>query len=400
MKKLFNFLTTNLKKYWEKIFFIIPIILLIVIIVIFIQWQKEKNTNQFLITTKNDLNSSLASVSAELILLKSEDQLIKNNQLIEEIKQINFSFQKALTVYEDMLDLKDTGLKIPKLEALFGPILTDLAKKDYFNANLKTASLSAKIKEESQKNLTTISGININNIPENNTPPSNGFSRQKVKVGDQFFIVDLIAADLNNVKVIIDTASDSDCADNCPVLPLATYVSRNNAIAGINGSYFCPATYPTCSTKKNSFDTLLMNKNKTYFNSDNNVYSTVPAVIFSGNSARFVSRSLDWGRDTSVDSVLANYPLLVSSKQSVVGDNSDIKLSTTGNRAFVANRGSMVYIGVVRGVSVTGAAKVLAEMGMDNALNLDSGGSTALWFGGYKYGPGRDIPNAILFVKK
>jgi len=29
---------------------------------------------------------------------------------------------------------------------------------------------------------------------------------------------------------------------------------------------FCPSTYPQCAGKTNSFDTLLMNKNKVYFN--------------------------------------------------------------------------------------------------------------------------------------
>ena len=42
----------------------------------------------------------------------------------------------------------------------------------------------------------------------------------------------------------------------------------------------------------------------------------------------------------------------------------------------------------------------MKALGMDNALNLDSGGSTALWSGGYKAGPGRNIPNAVLFVRK
>ena len=45
-------------------------------------------------------------------------------------------------------------------------------------------------------------------------------------------------------------------------------------------------------------------------------------------------------------------------------------------------------------------ARVLHAMGMQNALNLDSGGSTALYSGGYKVGPGRNIPNAIVLVKK
>ena len=37
---------------------------------------------------------------------------------------------------------------------------------------------------------------------------------------------------------------------------------------------------------------------------------------------------------------------------------------------------------------------------MSEALNLDQGGSTALWSGGYRVGPGRNIPNAILFVRQ
>jgi hypothetical protein len=60
----------------------------------------------------------------------------------------------------------------------------------------------------------------------------------------------------------------------------------------------------------------------------------------------------------------------------------------------------MVYIGIVYGASMGESAKVLKALGMDSALNLDQGGSTALWSGGYKAGPGRGIPNAILFVQR
>jgi len=378
-----------------------PLVFVSLIISVFIGYRQLQSEKLILINNYQSILNAKNSLTDELALVKSEDQLVRNNQLTAEIKQINSGFLQASTVYEDMLDLRDSGVKINKFDILWAPILTDLAKLDYTNALSKTASLSAKLKEEKQKNLPVVGGLNLANVPESNTPPGSGFSRQKVKVGDQFFVVDLVAADLSNTKVIVDTASDSDCANDCPVLPLGTYVSRNSATAGINGAYFCPATYPSCSAKKNSFDTLLMNKNKKYFNSDNNVYSTVPAVIFSGTSARFVNQSQEWGRDTGVDSVLANYPLLVKDKQSTAGDSSDVKLSSTGNRAFIGNRGSTVYIGVVRGVSVSGAAKVLVAMGLDNALNLDSGGSTALWFGGsYKYGPGRDLPMAILFVRK
>ena len=362
--------------------------------------RQSQSDYQSLLDLKNNLDTSLASASAELNLVKSEDQFVKNNQLQSEVKDIKSGFSQALKLYEDIVDLRDSRVRVSTIEPLFSSVLSDLSQFKYSQSLSKIATLSAKVTQERQKSLAVVGSVNPDNVTENNTPPGSGFSRQKVKVGDSFFVVDIVAADLNSTRVIVDTASEGDSADNCPVLPLGTYVSRNGAFAGINGSYFCPASYPSCASKKNSFDTLLMNKNKKYFNSDNNVYSTVPAVIFSGASARFVTQSQQWGRDTGVDSVLANYPLLVFNKSLAAGDSSDTKLSAAGNRAFIAAKGSTVYIGVVRGVSVVGAAKVLLEMGMDNALNLDSGGSTALWSGGYKYGPGRDIPNAILFVRK
>lgn len=236
--------------------------------------------------------------------------------------------------------------------------------------------------------------------PVTNTPPKSGYSQQTVQSSAGSFTIDIIAGDLNSTRVIVDTASAGDCANDCPVLPLADYVSRSGAYAGVNGSFFCPASYPQCAGKTNSFDTLLMNKNKVYFNSANNVYSTIPAVIFNGTSVRYVGQSLEWGRDTGVDAVIANYPLLVLNGAAVAGGSSDSKLGNKGSRSFVGNSGNIVYMGVVRSASVAEAGIALQAMGIQNALNLDDGGSTALYIGGYKLGPGRNIPNAVLFVVK
>ena len=178
-------------------------------------------------------------------------------------------------------------------------------------------------------------------------------------------------------------------------------MSRSGGFAGINGPYFCPAEYPSCVGKTNSFDTLLMNKKKTYFNSDNNVYSTVPAVIFSGNSARFVGQSLEWGRDTGVDSVIAAQPLLLSNGDIRFGGDGDPKKGGRGARSFIGSKDNTVYIGVVRGATVAEVAYVLKAMGLKQALNLDSGGSTALYSNGkYLAGPGRNTPFGIVLVRK
>ncbi len=231
----------------------------------------------------------------------------------------------------------------------------------------------------------------------NNVPPGAGYSRQSVQTDAGTFTVSMVAANMASTQVIVDTASTSDCTSNCPALSLSDYVTRNGGWAGINGSYFCPKDYASCAGKENTFDLLVMNKDKYYFNSANNVYSSNPAVIFGSGYIRFVSSGSQWGRDTSVNGVLMNYPLLVFNNNITFGGDDDPKKGSKGARSFVANKGNIVYIGVVHSATVAESARAMKALGMENALNLDNGGSTALWSGGYKVGPGRAIPNAIIF---
>lgn len=364
------------------------------------------NTRNLKLTTQiravsgkyNTTQSKLNQIKNELTDLKSQDQYLINKQLESDIKAIETTYDKAVNAYEKLLDLKVVSKKTENFDQKFVEILTQLSARNYASAEAGLDLLTKEIQAEKSKIVASF--VIPANVPANNTPPSSGYSRQVVKTDLGEFLVDIVTADLNSTRVIVDTASDGDCGDNCPVLPLATYVSRSGAYAGINGSYFCPASYPSCAGKTNTFDTLLMNKNKVYFNSANNVYSNVPAVIFTGNSARFVGASSEWGRDTEVDAVIANRPLLVSGGQSVFGGSSEAKEGAKGGRSFVGASGSTAYIGVVHNATVGESAKVLATMGIQNAINLDDGGSTALWSGGYKAGPGRDLPNVVLFVGK
>jgi exopolysaccharide biosynthesis protein len=347
---------------------------------------------------EDKVKQQLLAAGKELDELKNQDQYKINKTLEEEIKNIQDTYNHSVKTYEDLLDLKSSKKDTQKLDELFADLLSYLAQRNYASGSAVLADLNKQIKEENDK-LAAAFSIPVN-VVSNNTPPASGYQRQKVDTSFGSFLIDIISADLNNTRVIVDTASDGTCANDCPVLALADYVARSGAFAGVNGSYFCPAAYPSCAGRTNSFDTLLMNKNKVYFNSENNVYSTVPAAIFSGNSARFVGRSLEWGRDTGVDAVIANQPLLVMNGESMFGGDDDAKKSGKGSRSFVGVSGSTVYIGVAHNVSVAEMAQVLKTMGIQNALNLDSGGSTALWLGGYKVGPGRNIPNALLFVRR
>lgn len=356
--------------------------------------NKNKKLNQKLLEGQ----SLSERIEKELTDLKGQDQLKLNLELKSEIEQINKTYQESVKVYEELLSLKDKVKDTKELDKLYAEIVSNLAKKDYKSALEKINILSSKIKEADSK---LTASIKIpENIPANNTPPGSGYSRQQVQTDAGNFMVSMIAGDLSSTKIIVDTASDQTCTNECPILPLATYVSRNGAYAGVNGSYFCPAEYPSCAGKTNSFDLLLMNKNKVYFNSDNNVYSSNPGVVFGGGYIRFLSAVSGWGRDTGIDGMISNYPLLLSGGNIVFGGDGDAKHQSKGNRSFVANKGNSVYIGVAHSVTVAESAKVMKALGMENALNLDDGGSTALWSGGYKVGPGRNLPNVILFVNK
>ncbi len=344
--------------------------------------------------------TQLTDIQKDYTDLKNQDQIVINKKLKEEIDNIQKTYKDAVSIYEKLLDLKITAknVKTDKYDELFSESLKHLSERNYASAESELKQLADGIKQEQDKIAATF--VIPDNVPTKNAAPGSGYSRQQVQSDVGTFLVDIISADLSSTRVIVDTASDGDCRDNCPVLSLGDYVSRNGAYAGINGSYFCPATYPSCVGKTNSFDLLVMNKNKKYFNSDNNVYSTNPAVIFGGGWVRFVGRALEWGRDTGVDGVLSNFPLVLSGGNIAFGGNDDPKMGSKGTRTFVGSKGNTVYIGVVHNATVAEGAHVLKTLGLENAINLDSGGSTALWSGGYKVGPGRNIPNAILFIRK
>lgn len=396
------------------------------------QWQEiqkvqtEQRQQEQLLT---ETETVLAQVRTELQDLQNSDPHKTNMELQARIEVIEETYQDLLTVYETIDDFENGSYpqnQISEMRKLFANLLDLTSKRDYEGVVEAMTQVTKKIAEyeadQAQKLLaaaqaeaaklaaqqtqtggttTGATGTTTTaSAPASNDPPSNGYARQVVSSDAGAFTVSIVAGDLGSTRVIVDTASGSDCFNDCPVLPLAEYVGRNGAYAGINGSYFCPASYPSCAGKTNTFDLLAMNKDKVYFNSDNNVYSNNPGVIFSPGSVRFIGAVSGWGRDTGIDGMLSNYPLLVADGNVVFGGDDDPKKGSKGNRSFVANRGSIVYIGVVHSATVAESARVMRAMGMENALNLDDGGSTALWFGGYKVGPGRALPNVILFTHR
>ncbi len=369
-------------------------IIIILIVVFFMQ-----NRLSGLQGTNMTLSQKLSATEKKLQALQNEDQVKVNKDLREEIEHINKTYKRAVSLYEALVGFSDEGNKTADYEELLAESLSYLSDRKYASADATLTKLQTAFDKEKKQIATSVALPK--NVPVNNVPPSGGYNTQQVKTEIGTYLVDIISADMGSTRVVVDTASENDCSNDCPVLSVGDYATRSGAYAAINGAYFCPAAYPSCAGKTNSFDTLLMNKNKHYFNSDNNVYSTVPAAIFLGGSIRYVGQSLEWGRDTGVDGVIANQPLLLSGGEIAFGGNSDPKQGSKGARSFIGSKGSIVYIGVVHNATVAEVAYVLKALGLEGALNLDSGGSTALWYNGrYIQGPGRNIPDAILFLRK
>jgi hypothetical protein len=382
----------KIRKHELRIFAILSILLLLISSFYFFQFFKLK-------IQISNLTQDFNKTKKELGILKNQDQLKINEQLKINIKTTNDVFGKTLKAYEGIIDLKVQKQDTKDLDKSYAQILKYLSDLNYSSGSALLTQLNGDINKKNAA-LVAAQTPTTQTASVSNTPPGSGYSFQAVKTDAGTFNVAIIAADLNSTRVIMDTASDSDCSNNCPVMSLGDYVGRSGAYAGINGPFFCPADYPSCAGKTNSFDTLLMNKNKHYFNSDNNKYSTVPLMFFNGNTAGARGQSLEWGRDTGVDAVVANFPLYISGGNNVFGGSGDAKLTSKGSRTFVANKENFVYIGIIYNATSADAAAVLKALGMENALGLDQGGSTALWFNGYKAGPGRALPSALLFVRK
>lgn len=196
---------------------------------------------------------------------------------------------------------------------------------------------------------------------------------------------------LSSTTVITDTANDNDCPNDCPTKPLAQYISENGGRAGINGSYFCPPDYANCAGKVNSFDfSVWNNRHKKWINASTLFWGGRGMMIFRPGSAQFFPCASCAGAPSDITGGITNYPSLLSGGQVIVSDGAK------GTRGGIGFGNDKLFLVVARGSSYYDLANIFKNLGATDALNLDGGGSTALYDGRYKAGPGRSLPNAIV----
>ncbi len=229
------------------------------------------------------------------------------------------------------------------------------------------------------------------------------YSSQTVSTNAGNFTIKMETFNLSSgkVRVITDTAADQDCSTNCPVASLSAYVSANSAQHGMNGTYFCPADYADCSNKTGSFFWKVIDtKAGKMINAGSGLGENDPFFTFDSlGQFKYFSRWNDYKNSSFTASAGINSPSVIEGGQISLNTSKldDKQKTTQGPRGFIAVKGSTLYLIHVLSATVPDSAAVLKAMGMDYALLLDGGGSSAMIYdNSYKTGPGRNIPNAVL----
>jgi len=244
--------------------------------------------------------------------------------------------------------------------------------------------------------------------PDGTRPPAppavyspTGYSRIDVPTAAGTFTTHLIKERLADVRVRTLTANTSDCFSACPAKPLAQYVAENGAYAGIHGSYFCPPDYAPCASKVNTYDYAVYNSNLGAWINPRHLSNPINALAtFTSGSATFYRRVSSYARGP-VSAGISNFPLVLQNGVPVdVSADIDANQMLRGTRGAIAVDATYVYLAVISNASVPQIAFVMQALGARDAMNLDGGGSVAMWIGGgYVVGPGRQLPNAIVLLK-
>ena len=159
--------------------------------------------------------------------------------------------------------------------------------------------------------------------------------------------------------------------------------------------------YAQFNDKLNSFDYALYNSDSdSWINEGARGWSATGLMTFSGGGGSFYSASSDFGGG-SVDAGISNYPSLVKNGEIVIDEGAldSYQKDVKGSRGVIGIGGGNIFLAIVTNATVVDAAYAIQAAGAEDALNLDGGGSSALYNGGYLVGPGRSLPNAVVLTR-
>jgi hypothetical protein len=254
-----------------------------------------------------------------------------------------------------------------------------------------------------------LSQISINSSsPE--PPVTASYSTQTISTSEGSFSIRLVKLSRSAYEMVTDTANTEDCDGDCPAEPLSEYISEHGAFAGIHGTYFCPPDYSDCAEVINSYYPPVFNTGlDKMINDADIIYHNRPMVAQTSDGAlHYFHRPDEFGDDLeeyesttglTVTATIGNWPSLVEGGENVVsGEPAESAFSTLGTRGGIGWDNDYIYLVIASSATVNNLAAIFDALGVDYAMNLDGGGTAALYYNGeYKIGPGRELPNAIVF---
>lgn len=235
------------------------------------------------------------------------------------------------------------------------------------------------------------------------------YKHVKIEAGGMEYVVDYVEIDLKNPKlrIITDAATDYTCKINCPAKTLASFTNgSNNGFASINGSYF-----DTSSANMNYyFAPVYLKDSNILINADQTKYwTTGPIVAFDTDNKFYYFKdsrefqnveNFEKNYGVKLQAAISNKPRLIENGVNylIEWDMDDKQQNAKAPRNALGYKDEKIYLIIVQNSTVHDLAQVLKSMKMEFALNLDGGYSSALYYNDeYMVGPGRNIPNAIIF---
>ncbi len=337
------------------------------------------------------VTNSMAA-EAKLTALQNELETIKAKETIDE-KTIKDVYDALLILEQKINRNVKVGLKSPDLTEQKDSWGNFLIERDF-------ASIMTGVNEQIlvlDKDYSTYL-VKL----EQTVIKASGYSYQIIQTERGSFGAHVIKLPLNEIKVKTVSASSGSCSNDCDTKSLADYVKDSGGFAGMNGSYFCPPDYASCDGKVNSFDFALYDSNDgKWEHKDALTWFKTGLMTFNGNSPSFYKETSDYGGG-GVTAGISNYPSLIKDGNIVVNEDelTSFQKDIKGPRGVIGVGGENLYLAIINGATVIDAAYVIRSLGAKHALNLDGGGSSAMYINGkYIVGPGRSLPNAIVLTK-
>lgn len=196
---------------------------------------------------------------------------------------------------------------------------------------------------------------------------------------------------------------------------LKSLIASAGGVAGINGAYFIPRDYSGLPDATNAVrimghDGFSYSK---YFPDTgvNGVFwfladgspLLVQNNIYSDTRLRDNFHS---GMLLELESGIANFPILLANSKNLLPRYQDAgliteKMRTKTTKSFICRTPDSIKMGTIEKISMLDVPDFLWKFGCIDAINLDNGGSMALYDRQkYLVGPGRNIMDAFVIIRK